>query len=101
MPMRRRSHVAHPRLRRWRESLAARPRHKLLLEGSRRLRHRCQVARPRWCSPFDFDGQQALATREHFLAEFSDEPVLIIGTHFATPTAGHIVSDGETYRFAI
>ena len=25
-------------------------------------------------------------------------PVLIIGTHFATPTAGHLVKDGERYR---
>ncbi|MBT8441062.1 MAG: MBL fold metallo-hydrolase [Gammaproteobacteria bacterium] len=63
------------------------------------MHHPCQVARPHWCSPFDFDGATALETRERFLAEFSDEPVLIIGTHFATPTAGRIVADGETYRF--
>lgn len=62
------------------------------------MHHPCQVARPQWCSPFDFDSDQALKTRERFLAEFSDEPVLIIGTHFATPTAGRIVADGETYR---
>ena len=62
------------------------------------MHHPCQVARPQWCSPFDFDSDQALKTRERFLAKFSDEPVLIIGTHFATPTAGRIVADGETYR---
>ncbi|MFW2404362.1 MAG: MBL fold metallo-hydrolase [Gammaproteobacteria bacterium] len=63
------------------------------------LHHPCQVARPRWCSPFDFDSDQALKTRERFLAEFSDAPVLVIGTHFATPTAGRIVADGDTYKF--
>jgi hypothetical protein len=25
---------------------------------------------------------------------------LVIGTHFATPTAGHVVRDGEVYRLA-
>jgi len=63
------------------------------------MHHPCQMARPHWCSPFDFDRPTALDTRKKFLAEFSDEPVLIIGSHFATPTAGHIVADGEVYRF--
>ena len=30
----------------------------------------------------------------------ADRPVLVIGTHFATPTAGRIVRDGAAYRFA-
>jgi glyoxylase-like metal-dependent hydrolase (beta-lactamase superfamily II) len=63
------------------------------------IHHPCQMARPHWHSPFDFDSGQALQTRTDFLAEFGDEPVLVIGSHFATPTAGHIVSDGDVYRF--
>jgi hypothetical protein len=59
------------------------------------------MAHPQWCSPFDFDHQQALGTREHFLQRFCDEPVLIIGSHFATPAAGRIIADGEVYRFDI
>jgi len=62
------------------------------------IHHPCQMARPRWCSPFDFDQQQALCTREEFLQNFCDQPVLVIGSHFATPAAGHIVRDGEVYR---
>ncbi|RMF94752.1 MAG: MBL fold metallo-hydrolase [Gammaproteobacteria bacterium] len=59
------------------------------------MHHPCQIARPDWCSPFDFDPQQALATRQRFLAEQAGRPVLVIGTHFATPAAGRIVdSDG-------
>ena len=39
------------------------------------------------------DGQRAVdafETRERLLGQFADSDVLIIGTHFATPTAGHI-----------
>ena len=63
------------------------------------IHHPCQMAHPGWCSPFDFDRQQALDTREHFLSRFCDEPVLVIGSHFATPAAGRIVADGDAYRF--
>ena len=63
------------------------------------IHHPCQMARPDWCSPFDFDQQQALTTREKFLQRFCGEPALIIGSHFATPAAGRIVADGNDYRF--
>jgi glyoxylase-like metal-dependent hydrolase (beta-lactamase superfamily II) len=63
------------------------------------IHHPCQMARPHWHSPFDFDTGQALQTRINFLAEFGGAPVLVIGSHFATPTAGHIVRDGDVYRF--
>ena len=63
------------------------------------IHHPCQMAHPHWCSTFDFDRVQALATRESFLARFCGEPVLVIGSHFATPAAGRIVADGPVYRF--
>lgn len=63
------------------------------------IHHPCQMAHPEWCSPFDFDSEQALNTRQKFLHEHKDQEILIIGTHFATPTAGYIVSDGNKYRF--
>jgi hypothetical protein len=31
----------------------------------------------------------------------ADTPVLVIGTHFAGATAGHIVRDGDSYRLAV
>jgi glyoxylase-like metal-dependent hydrolase (beta-lactamase superfamily II) len=62
------------------------------------MHHPCQIARPEWASPFDFDQPQARATRRAFLERYADRPVLVIGTHFATPTAGRIVRDGSTYR---
>lgn len=63
------------------------------------IHHPCQMARPTWHSTFDFDRQQALGTRQHFLERFCGEPVLVIGSHFATPAAGRIVADGDVYRF--
>lgn len=62
------------------------------------MHHPCQLARPHWSSPFDFDRAQALATRRSFINRYSGAPVLVIGTHFATPSAGHIVADGDAWR---
>jgi hypothetical protein len=31
--------------------------------------------------------------------EWADKPILVIGTHFAAPTAGRIRRDGGSYRF--
>ncbi len=65
------------------------------------LHHPCQMAHPDWCSPADSDSTQALRTRLEMFERLVDTPVLVIGTHFATPTAGHLVRDGETYRLEI
>ncbi|HEY5238100.1 MAG TPA: MBL fold metallo-hydrolase [Rhizomicrobium sp.] len=63
--------------------------------------HPCQIARPDWAPAFDVDQATATRTRHNFLNEFADRPVLVIGTHFAAPTAGHIVRDGMAYRFQV
>ena len=52
--------------------------------------HPCQMTRVDWCSSADYDQAQGKRTREQLLDQFVDSDVLIIGTHFATPTAGHI-----------
>ncbi len=52
--------------------------------------HPCQMTRVDWCSSADFDQAAGLKTREKFLATYSGTDVLIIGTHFATPTAGRV-----------
>ena len=65
------------------------------------MHHPCQIAQPKWCSNFDFDQGRALTTREDFIAGHSGEPVLVIGTHFATPSAGYIVPDGATHRLVL
>ena len=65
------------------------------------MHHPLQCAAPNVCSRFDDDRAEALATRLRFLREQADRDVLVLGTHFATPTAGRIVSDGATWRFAV
>jgi glyoxylase-like metal-dependent hydrolase (beta-lactamase superfamily II) len=65
------------------------------------MHHPVQCADPGICSRFDDDAAQALATRIRFLREQADRDVLVLGTHFASPTAGRIVSDGAGFRFAV
>lgn len=64
------------------------------------MHHPIQCCDPRIESRFDADSAQAFATRMRFLREQADRDVLVLGTHFAEPTAGRIVSDGKAWRFA-
>jgi glyoxylase-like metal-dependent hydrolase (beta-lactamase superfamily II) len=65
------------------------------------IHHPVQCADPNVCSRFDADRAEALATRIRFLREQADRDVLVLGTHFAAPTGGRIVSDGGAWRFAV
>jgi glyoxylase-like metal-dependent hydrolase (beta-lactamase superfamily II) len=65
------------------------------------IHHPCQMARTDWCSSADYDRGMGRATREALLAKYADGPVLVIGTHFATPTAGHVVRDGTAFAFRV
>lgn len=58
-----------------------------------------QCAHPEISSNFCADQQRSRETRKAFLARCSDQPILVIGSHFADATAGHIRSDGTAYRF--
>lgn len=59
------------------------------------IHHPVQMTRTEWCSSADFDQAQGLSTRVGLLEKYVDQDVLIIGTHFATPTAGHVKALGE------
>ena len=54
------------------------------------IHHPCQMTRTDWCSSADYDQVQGRRTRESLLERVADSDVLVIGTHFATPTAGHV-----------
>jgi len=54
------------------------------------IHHPCQMTRTDWCSSADYDQAAGRATRERLLEHYADGAVLVIGTHFATPTAGHV-----------
>lgn len=65
------------------------------------VHHPSQFARPDWGSSADVDAAQADRTRKAFMARYADTPTLIIGTHFAGPTAGRLVRDGNAYRLDV
>jgi glyoxylase-like metal-dependent hydrolase (beta-lactamase superfamily II) len=65
------------------------------------MHHPCQIARPDWSSSADSDALQARQTRERVLTGLAGTPTLVIGTHFAGRTAGHIVSDGDAFRLVV
>lgn len=61
--------------------------------------HPLQFAEPDIGMPADSDRAQAVQTRRAFIAERVGDGALVIGTHFASPTAGRIEPDGESWRF--
>src|SRR5215469_7964245 len=65
------------------------------------MHHPCQIARPEWSSTADSNPREARHTREQMLTGVAGTPTLVIGTHFAGRTAGHVVRDGETFRLAV
>lgn len=65
------------------------------------VHHPCQIAHPDWAPDFDTSKDASTATRKAKFADWADQPILVIGTHFAAPTAGHIVKDGASYRLKV
>ncbi|MEM6710177.1 MAG: MBL fold metallo-hydrolase [Pseudomonadota bacterium] len=68
--------------------------HEALITGDC-IHHPCQMSRTDWCSSADSDQAEGRRTRESLLARYCDTEVLIIGTHFATPTAGYVKARTE------
>jgi glyoxylase-like metal-dependent hydrolase (beta-lactamase superfamily II) len=65
------------------------------------IHHPIQFHDPGLVSPFDVDNTAAVATRRRVFGEYAGTPTLIIGTHFASPTAGKLVRDGDGYRLVV
>ncbi len=65
------------------------------------IHHPCQFAHPEWSAAVDTDPVQAAQTRREVFDNYADTPMLIIGTHFHTPTAGHLKRDGDAYRLDV
>jgi glyoxylase-like metal-dependent hydrolase (beta-lactamase superfamily II) len=64
------------------------------------LHHPCQMARPHWRSTADHDPGQAERTRRAMLERLAGSRTLMIGTHFADPTAGRVLADDGAWRLA-
>lgn len=65
------------------------------------VHHPSQFARPDWGSSADVNAEQADDTRKAFMERYVNTTTLIIGTHFAGPTAGRLVRDGCAYRLDV
>jgi len=63
------------------------------------IHHPVQCGELNWASNFDIDPDHARRTRRNFLARCADEGTRVFGTHFATPTAGRVLADGDAFRF--
>jgi glyoxylase-like metal-dependent hydrolase (beta-lactamase superfamily II) len=62
------------------------------------IHHPCQMAHPEWAAVVDSDKIRSTRTRHDMFAALAGTPTLLIGTHFAGATAGHVVRDGGGYR---
>ncbi|MCW2649838.1 MAG: hypothetical protein JWR32_814 [Mycobacterium sp.] len=69
--------------------------------GGDSFHHPCQTAHPEWAALPDSDQYTSSATRRAILREIADTATVLIGSHFAEPVAGHVVSDDATYRFHV
>jgi glyoxylase-like metal-dependent hydrolase (beta-lactamase superfamily II) len=65
------------------------------------MHHPIQCRYPEWDDSFDSDGPMARKTRRAFCEKYADKGVQVFGTHFATPTVGKIVKQGDSFRFVL
>jgi glyoxylase-like metal-dependent hydrolase (beta-lactamase superfamily II) len=65
------------------------------------VHHPCQFGHPEWSPSFDSDPVAGAHMRRAVMEGVADAPVLVIGTHFAAPTAGRVKREGEAFRFVV
>jgi len=62
------------------------------------MHHPCQIAHPDWVTAVDADAGQGTASRKALLERSCAAGALLMGSHFAAPTAGRIEADGDGFR---
>ncbi len=62
------------------------------------VHHPVQLAHPAIGACVDIDPQRSEATRRTLLAALAGTDTLLLGTHFAPPTAGRVIAHGDAYR---
>lgn len=63
------------------------------------IHHAIQCAVPELNSPADYNREQGIASRRALLEACADRDTLVLTGHFPDPTAGRVVSHGESFRF--
>ena len=79
---------------------APRQKGQALLTGDS-FHHPIQVAYPEWHSAFCMDLQQSTASRRKILDKLTDKDIWMLAAHFNTPTAAHVVSNGDRRKLKI
>ncbi|MET8468498.1 MBL fold metallo-hydrolase [Streptomyces sp. NPDC006422] len=64
------------------------------------VHHPVQLAHPSVGACVDIDPDRAEATRRALLGSLAGTDTLLLGTHFAPPTAGRVVAHGAGYRLS-
>ena len=64
------------------------------LIGGDLIHHPVQIFEQGWSSGADYDPECAVATRRRVLEGLANTDTVLIGTHFATPSAGRVRHDG-------
>lgn len=59
------------------------------------------LAHPEWHLGFDYDREQAAATRRQILARLAADRTLTLGYHMPWPGLGRVVPDGEGFRWIV
>ena len=57
-----------------------------------------QLAEPKRIVRFDMDQEAGAQTRQDFVDDYANQDVLVIGSHFADPSAGYVISDDDGCR---
>ena len=65
------------------------------------MHHPIQCSEPDCIVNFDHDREVARTTRYKFLSCCARDKSLVLGTHFAHPTAGRVVPAGDVWRFEV
>jgi glyoxylase-like metal-dependent hydrolase (beta-lactamase superfamily II) len=71
----------------------------LLVLGDAMTHAWTNFAHPGWINEFDMDGDQTVATRRRLLDMAVADRMAVLGYHFPFPGVGHVMPDGDAYRF--
>lgn len=63
------------------------------------VHHPIQLHRPEYASSADTDSAAAIKMRRESFARWEADNALVIGTHFSGPGAGHLVAEGDGWRY--
>ncbi len=73
--------------------------HSLLITGDAIRDPYVSMERPDWYAQIDMDPETTVATRKKLLDMMAADRMAILSYHFPFPGVGHVVADGNAYRF--